>query len=271
MPRILSRPLSALVAAIAFAATPAAHADDGAVPLVQGLWWAGPQENGWGVILMQHEDRVFCALAVYDTIAHTTWFVAPSMTWDASRTVLRGAAYWPRAADLDHYSPFAFDPGPPLGEIQVQLDSSGGATMSYSLDVYSGSKPITPLFGPRAANAPDEHTDLWWGGPAQNGWGVAIFQQGDTVFGFWLTYYGPNHGEPAWIMFQPGSKTAPDTYSGAVARPFGPYWLGTTYDAQKLQSPNDGTYTLVFDGADHATLGYSSFVKGSLDLVRMPF
>jgi len=240
--------------------------------VIQGLWWGGPQENGWGLIIIQHGDRVYCALAVYDTIAHTTWFVAPNATWNSNHTVIAGDAYWPRAADLDHYSAGSFDPGSSIGEISVQLDPSGSAaTMTYRLDVYSGTKTLVPLFGPILPTGSDDHTDLWWGGPQENGWGVVIFQQGDNVFAFWLTYYGPNHGEPAWILFQPGSKVSASTYAGSVARPFGPQWLGTTYSPQLLQSPNDGTYTLTFDGPDRATLGYFAFVSGSLDLVREPF
>ncbi len=244
-----------------------------AAPRVQGMWWGGPSESGWGLIVVQHEERIFLALAVYDTIAHTTWFVVPSASWNEDHTAFSGSAYWPRASDFPAYDAGSFQPGAPVGEISVKLDPSGEATMSYKLDVYSGTKSIKPLvFGPDAPSHLGDLTDIWLGGPSQNGWGVAILQQGETLVAVWLTYFGPNHTEPAWFMLQGGAWADANTYSGRIIRPFGPQWLGTTFNPQLFQAPDNGPFSITFTDKDHAVLGYSVVrITGELQLVRMPF
>ena len=243
------------------------------IPRVQGMWWGGPSESGWGLLVIQHGDRIFCALAVYDTIAHTTWIVVPSATWDSDRTSFSGTAIWPRSTDFTAYDAQAFQPGAPFGEVTVQLGPSGTATMTYQLDVYSGTKTIQPLsFGPDHRRTFGDLTDIWWGGPTQNGWGVALLQQGETLIAVWLTYFGPNHGEPAWFFMNGGSWRMPRPTWAALPRPFGSTWLGTTFSTTLIQAPDNGPYTITFSDKDHATIGYSVLGNtGELDLVRMPF
>jgi len=52
----------------------------------QDMWWAGPQENGWGLTITQHNDLLFLAWYIYDANGNPYWIVMPSGTWNASHT-----------------------------------------------------------------------------------------------------------------------------------------------------------------------------------------
>ena len=63
-------------------AVPAAEA-----PL-QDMWWSGPAENGWGMSVVQHGERLFCAIYAYDTSGDPKWYVVPgwNLQWSAVRS-----------------------------------------------------------------------------------------------------------------------------------------------------------------------------------------
>ena len=65
----------------------------------------------------------------------------------------------------------------------------------------SGSKSITRQpFGPQDSTPVATYGDLWWGGTAQNGWGVTINQQYRTLFSLWYTY--DRNGRPTWFVME---------------------------------------------------------------------
>ena len=45
---------------------------------LQDMWWSGPAENGWGMSVVQHGDRLFAAIYAYDADG------APTCSLDAS-------------------------------------------------------------------------------------------------------------------------------------------------------------------------------------------
>ncbi|HZZ92011.1 MAG TPA: hypothetical protein VFE23_05575 [Usitatibacter sp.] len=242
---------------------------------VEGMWFE-PDENGWGLTVIEHGETLFCVLAVYEYTGHTTWYVLPGARWDASHSTFGGDVYYPRGSEFMVYDASRFDPGAPVGKLTFSRGEGRTATISYRIEETPGSKHVqrfdfaAPLTGVR------DHTDMWWGGPSQNGWGIVMLQQGNTILSLWCTYFSLPvlgvPGVPAWFMLQPGGWTSPDTYSGRIYRPFGPRWLGVVYDPSVLRAPDNGPYTLTFIDADHAVLDYSVLgMSGSLSLVRMPF
>lgn len=112
--------------------------------------------------------------------------------------------------------------------------------------------------------------DLWWAGPSENGWGMSISQQGESLFLVIYTYDGS--GAPTWFVI-PGGEWNQDrtVFSGAAYRPRGsPYFA---YDASRFMAGDAiGNVTLTFADAGHATLDYTlSGAKGRKSIRRQPF
>jgi hypothetical protein len=132
------------------------------------------------------------------------------------------------------------------------------------------SKSVTrEIFASGPATGTD-HSDLWWGGNSQNGWGITVLQQASTLFAVWYTYDA--NGNPIWYVIPDGAWNASgDTYSGTLYRTKGSPWLGGTYDPSKLNVINAGTYSFKFSG-DTATFTYTADGRtGTMPLVREPF
>jgi hypothetical protein len=135
----------------------------------------------------------------------------------------------------------------------------------------SGTKQITRIgFGPPDSTPVASYGDLWWGGTAQNGWGVSINQQYRTLFSLWYTY--DRDGRPTWFVMPGGTWTAANTYTAAAYRASGPPWLGVPYDASRHSTAPVGTVTFTFTDAQNAAMSYTiDGVSGTNALTRVPF
>jgi hypothetical protein len=57
---------------------------DDPMPRFDDLWWGGPSQNGWGLVLAQQYRNIFGLWFTYDDKGEATWFAAPSGTVDAN-------------------------------------------------------------------------------------------------------------------------------------------------------------------------------------------
>ena len=239
----------------------------GGVHNVQDMWW-NPSENGWGMSLIQHNDTLFGALYIYDANGNPTWVVMPGGSWDSTHTIYSGAIYQPKGSPFYAYNAPALVVGGAIGSITITFQDSNNAILDYTMNGATGRKFVTREIFANGIAAPDR-SDLWWGGSAQNGWGITVLQQASTLFAVWYTYDA--NGKPMWYVMPGGAWTASDTYEGALYRTTSSPWVGKTYDATKLQVTNAGTFKFQFNG-DNATFTYSADGHGgSMPLVREPF
>lgn len=74
---------------------------------------------------------------------------------------------------------------------------------------------ITAIDGPHGAS---RYQDIWWGGPAQNGWGMTVMQHGESMFVTIFAY--DDAGRPAW-WFMPEGTWIGDVLSGKIYSPSG--------------------------------------------------
>ena len=237
------------------------------------LWWAGPAENGWGMSIQQHGNIQLNALYVYDSAGKPTWYVLPGGMWNADFTTYSGAIYQPASAPLNNYTAAQFKVGAPVGNISINFTSNSTATLQYVINGVSGQKSIQrQIFG--RGTSPLAVGDMWWGGTAQDGWGVSITQQAGILFGAWYTY-GVD-GKATWYAMTDGIWTG-NTYTGAFISTLSTPWVGVTYNPSQLQVVPAGTMTLNFSDANNATMTYA-FTAGPFagttqtkPIVRQPY
>lgn len=237
---------------------------------MQDLWWAGPAENGWGMSLVQHPSGVlFSVIYAYDAAGEPTWYVMPGGTWNADHSALTGSVYSPRGAPFSSYDASRFVPGDPAGTVTLAFFDANTAALDYVISGVAGHKNISrQAFGRPDGMFHPSLSDMWWGGVAQNGWGIGLLQQQGTLFTVWFTY-GAN-GMPTWFVVPDGSWSDVNTYSGRVYRTTGSPWLGA-YDPSKLVVTDVGSLTWRFTLAG-ASLAYTvEGIAGTMDLVRQPF
>jgi len=243
----------------------------GGTPGYQDLWWAGTQENGWGMSIAQHGSTLFSAMFVYDDQGKPIWVVMPGGSWNAAGNAYSGALYIPSSAPFSSYDTNRFVVGASVGNATLTFDGTTRATLAYTINGVSGTKSIQrQLFGPADATPVAGFGDLWWGGTSQNGWGVAINQQYRTLFAVWYTYDA--NGRTVWYVIPGGSWTAANVYTGTAYRTNGSAWLGRPYDAAALHVQPVGSVTFTFTDANNAVMTYDvDGVTGSKPIVRQPF
>ena len=237
------------------------------------LWWAGNAENGWGMSIHQHGNKMFNVLYLYDSAGKPVWYVMPTGTWDREFSTYSGLLYQPTSAPLSAYSPTQFAPGAAVGSVTITFTSTSTAKLQYVINEISGQKSIQrQIFGHGAA--PLSVGDMWWGGTSQDGWGISLNQQSAIVFGAWFTY-GPD-GRVTWYVIPNGTWDG-TIYSGPFYSTTGSPWLGTTYEASKLNVTQLGWMSLSFTGGGNAIMTYA-FTSGpfagttqSRQIVRQPF
>ena len=236
---------------------------------VADMWWAGMNENGWGLSIDQHDEKLFTVIYAYDAIGAPTWFVIPSGTWDAQKRIYSGSVYHPHALPYYGYDASKFAPGDPVGVASLSFSDANHATLSYKIDGVSGSKAIGRQGFGAVAPFTSGLGDLWWGGGAQNGWGISVAQQYASLFNVWYTYDA--NGNPTWFVMPAGTWTDANTYEGRMYRTIGSPWLGQAYDPSKLQVFDVGSFKIRFiiDNAsfDYAVDGHT----GTLLLDRQGF
>ena len=236
----------------------------------QDLWWAGFGENGWGMSVVQHGDMLFSVIYAYDAGGKPTWFVMPGGAWDASHKVFSGALYRPRGTPYSSYDASRLAVGDAVGQASLDFTDASNVSLSYTIDGVAGRKAIQrEAFGPADDAASLEVGDMWWGGPSQNGWGIAVLQQYRSLFAIWFTYDAA--GEPTWYVMPSGSWSDAQTWQGRLYRTTSSAWVGQPYDASRLATTDVGPFRLRFSG-DTASFDYTiGATSGTLAIQRQPF
>ena len=229
----------------------------------QDLWWSGAQESGWGMSITQQGNVLFSVFYIYDNSGKPQWVVMPGGVWSNNTSVYTGALYIPSGAHFSAYDASKFSPGASVGSANLTFSNSANAVLRYTINGVSGSKNITrQSFG---GSAPvNNYSDLWWGGVTQNGWGLSITQQGNTMYAVWYTY--DRDGKPFWYVMPGGSFTATDVYSGTLYRTQGSPWIGVPFATSPAATPV-GNLTLTFTDNNNAVMRYN--VDGSAGQVNI--
>lgn len=234
------------------------------------VWWAGAGENGWGMVVNQKNQIQFVSFYVYDSAGKATWYALTGGTWNANFTSYSGAVYQPTSSSLTAYNAASFSAGPPVGNVTITYTSASTATLQYVINGQSGQKSLQRfVFGPPDNTPVLKVGDIWWGGTAQNGWGIAINQQNRTLFAAWYTYGAD--GKPVWYTL-PGGTWSGNTYSGTLYTAQSSPWVGVNYNAASFAAIPVGTLSLAFTDANNANMTYTiNGVTQTKPITRLPF
>lgn len=250
-------------------AVQAAQASIGGVNYTD-LWWFGQTYNGTGISIIEHHDVLFATWYMYDANGEGSWFVMPGGAWNATHTLFSGAMYATVGAPFDNYSP----PATLLqaGTLSLQFSDKSNGTLSYVLTTgQSGAIAMTRQpFGAVVAPTHLDYSDLWWGGTAQDGWGLTLNQHYDTLVAIWYTY--GLDGKPVFYFIPDGTWTNGTTISGAIYATTGTPF-GLPYNAVQFGIGTVGNATFSFSDASHATFTYTidGIATQSKPVVRQAF
>lgn len=222
---------------------------------VQGLWWNGPAESGWGINLTQQGGLLFATWFTYDTDGQGMWLVMSRgertgldiYSGDLYRTSgppAAGARFDPALVRLTPVgrATFAFTDGS-NGRVDATVN---GASISKRLTRQLFSPVATRCTGDDVAGAVPNYQALWWAAPAgvESGWGLNVAQQGETLFATWFTYGADGRGR--WLVASSVTRTAAGTYEGTLYRTSGPAYNAPSFDPARVDITPVGTLRLSF-------------------------
>jgi hypothetical protein len=242
---------------------------------LQDMWWGGTKENGWGVAIAQHKEKLFAIVFAYDANGKPTWYSMSDGRWGGGiGNQYVGAFNVPKGTPFYAYDASRlgglYDTGR-YGATTLSFFGEKQGTLDMTMALKGFSKNIERFDFSKDSTSPISGVgDLWWGGVSQNGWGVSIMEQQGGLFSVWFTY--DENGEPTWFAMTDGAWTSSNTYEGRMHRTVSSAWFNVPYDASKFRAIDVGPYKLRFLGQNAAELEYSVEGRsGTLSLSRVPF
>lgn len=233
------------------------------------MWWAGSAQNGWGMSIVQHGDKLFSVIFAYDATGRPEWYVQPAGSWNAEGSTWTGRLYVPQGSPWFAYDASRFVVGASVGQASIAFTDSDHAILDVTLRGVTGRKMISrQLFGPVNEALGLSIADMWWGGAAQDGWGIAVLQQQASLFIVWFTY--DEAGKVTWFVVPAGLFVEPGVWQGKVYRAAGSTLLA--YDASRFSVTDIGTLRFRFTGLSTGVVEYTlDGQTGSMPVSRQGF
>jgi|SRR5688572_8136300 len=100
-----------------------------------------------------------------------------------------------------------------------------------------------------------DFTDLWWGGGAENGWGLNIIHQNNIIFATLYVYNAD--GTPRFFSASETRATGTNSFSGPLYDTRGTFFGTVPYNANQFTATQVGTLTLSFSSFNAGTLQYN--------------
>lgn len=130
-----------------FSATPpicALGGAPGATTNFSDLWWAGPEQNGWGVNLTHQDNILFATWFTYDSTGRGMWIVGPRLEKGFSGNTFSGPLY---RVTGPPFSANPWDPAgtaiTPVGTATFTFTDASNGTFTYTVDNVNQGKRIT--------------------------------------------------------------------------------------------------------------------------------
>ncbi|HXF79596.1 MAG TPA: YncE family protein [Usitatibacter sp.] len=227
---------------------------------VQGLWWGGAPESGWGINLTHQGDTLFATWFTYDASGKGQWLVMSNgarvgdQSYSGTLYRTTGSAfngpYDPSRLVVTPVGTASFSfADPDHGTFSATVD---GATVNKAIvrEVFASPVPACTLGG--APGPLPNYQDLWWrSGGTESGWGINLTHQGDIIFLTWFTYDADGTG--MWLVGPRLQRTGNGTYSGDLYRTAGPPFNSQPWNSSSVSAMPAGRASLSFSDASNAT------------------
>lgn len=246
-------------------------------PNYQGLWW-NAAESGWGINLAHQGDAVYLTWYTYDEHGGASWLAlfanrAGADAFSGDIVEVRGSPY-----DVVPYDP-AKKVATIVGKGTVSFTGASTGTFAYTAKGVSRSLAITrfSLGGPQPSctyatvadlAAASNYQDLWWGGAAEDGWGLNLAHEGASIYATWYTF--DSDGSPLWLsaLMAPAGGSR---WEGSLLRFSGPPF-GPSFDPAAVASATVGSAALDIANGNALTWRYAvGDVNGAKALSRFQF
>jgi uncharacterized protein (DUF1800 family) len=222
------------------------------------LWW-NKNESGWGMTLAHQNNKIFGVWYVYGADNKPLWVVMPDGVFTNGGRTFSGALYITKGPSMG--TP-VFDPRAiqvaQVGKARIDFDADAtAATVTYDVSGIAVTKRVARQpYGSAPADNPDDLSDLWWN-PDESGWGFALTQHGDTVFGVWYTY--GEDGNPLWVVMPDGRFSQPGRFAGKLYTTDGGTAFGKPFDPASVKVQEVGAATVTIAGNEGR---FTGTVKG---------
>ncbi len=130
------------------------------------------------------------------------------------------------------------------------------AVAPYDPSVLANNYSVSASFTTATTN----HTALWWGGASEDGWGVNVNQQGNTIFATMFNYEatGAQLNPNMWLVSTGTRIGSADSFSGDLYRVVGPGFNASPFTPiSAANSTRVGSMRFDFTGIDAGTLTYT--------------
>lgn len=239
-------------------------------------------ESGWGINLVHQADTIFATWFTYDATGRAWWLSmtarqatatsAPTYIGDVIET--RGPPLGATSASGDAVQRTV------VGTARISFAGLDWGTFSSAVNGVSQVKAISRMvFGPvptcEYVTAPTiastaNFQNLWWAANRDDdGWGINVTQQGNTVFATWFAY--DVDGAPLWLSTTMASE-GPGRYRGTLVRTSGPAFGATPFDPASVTRRDVGTATLTFTSSSSGNFAYTiDGISGNKSIVAASF
>ncbi len=157
-----------------------------------------------------------------------------------------GSLNWGEGSDIWAYGAL------PSGNLSLNRDGTTAVNSPRNFAGASGT--VGASSGPTATFNVQA---LWWRSPggSENGWGINIVHQGNTLFGTWFTY--DTDGSDLWLFMDNLQLTGTNTYSGSVYRASGSPFGLVPYDTSRFSATPVGSATFTFTDASNGSVTWT--------------
>ena len=105
---------------------------------VGDLWWGGPSQSGWGVMIVEDHARLFVVWFTYDAEGKPVWFTMSDGSWTGADT-WKGAIYKTTGTSIIRQEPQGVPyAATKVGDVTLQFSGNNSATFAYSLEGRAG-------------------------------------------------------------------------------------------------------------------------------------
>lgn len=241
------------------------------------LWWAGAAENGWGVAMTTHGQRLAAIVYTYDEKGESAWYLMGGGRWNDAFTEITGELFRPANYQSPSFFLYYIAAGTPVGTATIRFTGRTTATVIYTINGMSATKSIQrQIFGSETTAPALRVADMWWYGSAENGYGFTLSQQGTAIVPVEYTYRQmrfPTAGENQFVITPNGTWTGTSWQGESYTTRSSP-WLGATYNpAQFVATKTGGMFAIDFEDLDSASVQvkFASGLTLWKQATRLPF